>query len=285
LNKTRRKTRKIWIQRMAEFIPAFIRSHPVLGGSFRNAVVIFHGSTMMGIDDKGSDLDFWLLLPEKDLTRAERQAGTRFFSFEDKGKKGHLNAYSFSEFRDRVKHCDMDMIYQLRRAEVILDQRDTGAGLVRLAQRPMPNAVRRALFFYHYTEMRGEHRSCDNPMLRGDPAGVFFAVAKTVTHALQAALILDGQPFPYDKWLFKAALETPTGQLIASDVRKIFSLIRRGYLELRGHDRDNPISNRLRSIRWKLVKAAQKKGFHQLWLEKWWRFMTQAEDARLKIRW
>jgi hypothetical protein len=270
---------------MRIFLPAFLSNHPVLGKYASRATVLFHGSTMMGVDDKGSDLDFWLILPERSCRRCVGSAGTSFFGFECKGKPGHLNAISIGEFRDSIARCDMDIIYQLRSSVVIRDCKRLGSSLIRTASRPMRPSVRKDLFFYYYTEMRGEHRSADNPMARGDSVSVLLAVSKTLTMALRAAIVLEAKPFPYDKWLFHAAMDTPTGRLIAPEVRTVLTAIRSGWLERKAVDRKNPAGVALREIRFKLVKAAQKKGIDEPWLKEWWLFIPQAREARKNVRW
>jgi len=200
-------------------------------------------------------------------------------------KEGHFNVMGAEEFADRVSRCDMDLIYQLRLAVIFADDIGLAHRLQALARQPMPKEVRDAMFFWHYTEMRGEHRACDNPMQRVDPPATLFSLSKTITHGLQAAMALDGEPYPYDKWLYRAARRTPTGARVAASVDRILDLIGQGQLALSGGEAQHPVSRELRVIRHALIDAAHAKGIDEPWLEKWWLFMDQARKAFANVRW
>jgi hypothetical protein len=282
---TDQNLRRPWTRRLAEFLPGYFDEHPVLSPFRARASAILHGSTTMGIDDEFSDLDLWLLLPEAAMAELDAAAGTRFFEFQLDGKEGHLNAESVEGFRERIRGCDMDTIYQLRSAQAITDDAGAAAEPIRLARRPMREEVSRAFFFYHYVEMRGEHRACDNPIQRSDPVALLLSLPKVISHALRAAMVLDGQPYPYDKWLYCAAAGTPTGRLLAPSVREVLDLLAAGHLRTGPPESDHPVSLELRVIRRILVEAAQAKGIREPWLTRWWLHMDQARAAVENVRW
>ncbi len=274
-----------WSGKLAAFLPGFMAAHPVLSRFAGRGPAILDGPITMGIDDEFADLDVWWLLGEADLADVDAAGDTRFFEFELDSRPGHLNADSAGDVRRRLAACDMDLIYQLRRAAVLFDHTGAAAELIALADRPMPPHVRRALFFWHYVEMRGEHRACDNPMERGQPVGVLLSLPKVVRHALQAAMALDGEPFPYDKWLLHAARHTPTGRRIAPCVEKIVDLLGADALRFAGRERDNPISRTLREIRGILIDAARAHGIDEPWLTEWYLHMHRAAQAVRGLRW
>ena len=133
--------------------------------------------------------------------------------------------------------------------------------------------------------MRGEHRSCDNPIERGDPAALLLAMAKTVRHAMQAAMVLHGQPYPYDKWLHQAAMAAPTGRRVGAAVQRILDLVADDALRLRTPQNTHPINVELMRIRQVLVESAEENGIRDEWLRHWWLYMNQAQDAIKGIRW
>jgi hypothetical protein len=270
---------------LGEFLPPYFQQHPVLSRFHGRASAVLHGSTTMEIDDAFSDLDLWLLLPEADVADLDAAAGTRFFEFELEGKAGHLIATSLKAFRERVRRCEMDTIYQLRGAEIITDASGAAGEMICLARRPMREEVSKALFFYHYVEMRSEHRACDNPMERGDPVAVLLSLPKVLAHALRAAMVLDGQVYPYDKWLYRAAAATPTGRLLAPSVEKILDLLAADRLRFDGPESEHPIGLELRAIRRILIEAAQARGVREPWLREWWLHMDQAQAAFDSVRW
>jgi len=281
-----------WAKALRKFIPEFLEEHLILKNFQENTSVILHGSITLGFDDPFSDIDLWFLLPEKELAELESVSESLFFDIEHDAKPGHLNAESIEDFLRRFKQLknyfdqpDMDIVYQLRNAEIVLDESGVGNELIKLACQPMRKEVSELFFFYHYVEMRGEHRASDNPMERHDPVGVLLSLPKTIAHALRAAMVLDGEPYPYDKWLYYAASQTPTGKKLIPSVEKIINLIADDKLRFKGSEADHPISQELRVIRRILIEAAQAKGNNSPWLEKWWLYMTQSRSKTKNINW
>jgi hypothetical protein len=239
----------------------------------------------MGIDDEHSDLDLWLLLTAADLAKLDAVSEARFFEITVDAKPGHLNAHSVEEFSDRLSRCHMELIYQLRNAEILSDNTGAAEPLIRLARRPMPRRVSEAFFFYHYVEMRGERRACVGPMQRGNPIGLLLAASKAIAHILKASLVLDGEPYPYDKWLSHAAAQTPTGRKVLPKIDNVLDLLAGGAIRLKAPVRDHPLYHALKDARNVLLQSARAKGNDAQWLSKWWLHIDQARDAIEHIRW
>ena len=199
----------LWADRLRAFLPTFLRSQAALEPWSGKMSTLLYGSTQLGVDDEGADLDVYGVVPS-DAAQAIDAAGTRFFSFELDGKEGHVTTYSREEMQEAVDRCRMDTIFQLRHASVISDPTGQAGDLLRRARLPLAPTVRDAFVFHHYVEMRSEHRACDNPMERGDSAAILLSLAKAIAHALRAAIVLDGEPYPYDKWLEPMARRAPS---------------------------------------------------------------------------
>ena len=274
-----------WISALRAWAPTFLATHPVLRTVADRGTLLLHGSTTLGIDDDFSDLDLWLLLPESLVPIVDAASPTRFFPFTRNGKQGHVNIESVESVRKRISACDFPLIAELRRAEIILDGPDDVSDLLATAGRPMPDAVRLAWFRYHYLLMRQAHRALDNPIERGDAPTVLFGVSGTIEHALQAALILDREPYPYVKWLHHAAARTPTGVLLLPLVREILGLLARDMLHHPGPERDHPLSLKLREIRNTLIAAARANGITDSWLEQWWFSIDTVHDDVKRVGW
>lgn len=284
--------KNFWIRQLKTFIPEFLEQHPTLRNFREKASVILHGSITLGFDDPFSDIDLWFLIPEEELAELEVESESLFFEIEVNGKPGHLNAESIEDFSRRFHQLknhsdqsDMDIVYQLRNAEIVIDKTGMGNELIKLACQPMRKEVSNVFFFYHYVEMRSEHRASDNPMERHDPIGVMLFLPKVIAHALRAAMVLDGEPYPYDKWLYYRASQTPTGKKLVPSINKILDFIAEDNLRFKGSESEHPISQELRVIRRILIKAAQTKGNNSPWLEKWWLYMTQSRDSIKNIHW
>jgi predicted nucleotidyltransferase len=284
--------KQFWISELKTFIPEFLDEHSILKNFRDNSLVILHGSITLGFDDPFSDIDLWFLLPEEELTELEKVSESLFFDIEVKEKPGHLNAESIEDFsrrfhqlRNHYDQHDMDIVFQLRNSEIIIDKTAIGNELINSACQPMKKEVSDVFFCYHYIEMRGEHRACDNPMERQYPVAILLSLTKAIAHGLRAAMVLDGEPYPYDKWLYYTASQTPTGRKMVPSVSKILDLIAKDYLRFKGSELDNPISQELRVIRKILIESAHSKGNFSPWLEKWWLYMTQALDQIKEIHW
>jgi len=280
----RRQTAK-WVSRLREFLPELAVQYPAIRPVWRRATIILHGSASTGVHDRWSDLDAWFWVPRRDLRRIDAASPTRFFEFTIDGRPGHANADAREDILASVRACHLELIHELRHAVVVQDPGGFGRRMIALARRRMRPTVRRRLFFHEYVEMRGEHRSLDNPLNRRDHAAVLFALGKTLSHALRAAMVLDGEPTPYDKWLVQAASKTPTGRLVARRVRHIVRFVGKGALNLREGDARHPLNLEIRKIRADLVAAAHRRGIKDGWLQKWWLWIDEARGAREGVRW
>jgi hypothetical protein len=271
-----------WAERLREFLPGFAAGAEPLGALRGAWSVMLHGSTAAGVDDAVSDLDLWALVPAAAAAAHDHRWPTRFFNLEVEGKRGHLNVEAAEEFRHRLERCDMPLIAELRRAVVLEDGLGAGAALVSAARRPMPDAVRDAWFRFHYGEMRGWHRTAENAAARSDPAGLLLTAARALEEALRAAMILDREPYPYQKWLPSWSAATPTGSLLVAARDRFIAALEGG--GLRGGP-DGALSTALRDIRAVLIERARPAGVEGDWLVRWWLDMAGAPAAVAAARW
>ncbi len=281
-----------WVKKLKKFVPEFLKQHEILKNFHEKASVILHGSITLGFDDPFSDIDLWLLIPKEELIQLEKISGTLFFEIEVNDKPGHLNAESIEEFsrqfyrlRNSNDQPDLDIVFQLRNAVIVIDKTGIGKELITSACQPMRKEVSDCFFFYHYIEMRGDHRASDNPMERNHPVGVLLSLPKTLAQSLRAAMVLDNEPYPYDKWLYYMAKKMPTGKKLIPSIETILNILAEGGLHFKGSEKDNPISQEIREIRKILIEEARSRGNNSPWLEKWWLYMTQARAMIKEIHW
>ena len=274
-----------WSEKLSAFLPVFLDEHPVLAGLRERSALVLHGSTCRGVDDPFSDLDVYLILTRADLADLDARSPTRFIEFKVDGKPGHLNSVALEALQVRVAGCDLPLISELRSGVLIEDHVDGAAELLAESRKAMRPEVGQAFFFYHYFQMRNFHRTSDNPMERGDAVAVLFGVAQALAHALRAALVLDGEPYPYEKWLRREAVRHPTGQALAAHIEVLFECMANDALRRAGPERENPLSQALRQIRHTLIDAARRHGIDEPWLTHWWLHIDQAETATRDVRW
>jgi len=274
-----------WRAALAEFSPAFLRSHAVLAGFSETAGVVLYGSTAFGVDDAVSDLDLWLVLSAAELRQLDAVSSTRFFEFELNSKPGHFTAVDEESLTQRVRKCDMPLIAELRHASPIADPRDMVRPLIGSASLPMPQDVRRAFFQYHYIEFRSDDRAADHPLDRGDPVAVLQAHMAALAHALRAAMVLDGLPYPYSKWLYRDAVAAPTGAKMATNVQELIDLVGSGALRDPAGSDSHPLSAKMKQIRLVLIQCAQQAGIIEPWLQKWWLHIPAARAGIMSVQW
>jgi hypothetical protein len=275
----------VWSENLKSYLPRLMGEHPILGPFADRAAILLHGSTCRGVDDPFSDLDLYVLLRAEDLAEFDRRSPIRFYEFVLDGKKGHWMAYALEEFAARVDRCEMALISELRTSIALHNCLGGARELIERAKSPMRPDVQRAFFFYNYYQMRNFHRASDNPMERGDGLAVLFSLSQTIAYALRAALILDGEPYPYEKWLRREALRHPTGEKLAPHVDAILDAIAGDALRLAGPERQNPLSQQARQMRQILIDAARANGIDEPWLTQWWLYISQAEAATVGVRW
>ena len=106
-----------------------------------------------------------------------------------------------------------------------------------------------------------------------------------LAHGLRACLALEGEPYPYDKWLWRVAAGTPTGQKLAPSVERLMGHLAADALRFPGPESDNPLSQELKAFRRELVDAARGRGVDEPWLDRWWLHVNQARAATRGLRW
>lgn len=261
------------------------KAPPVLGHLPGEYCIVLHGSAARGIDDKVSDLDYWLVIDEPSLTKFDAMCPSRFVEVEIEGKPGHMNPILFAEFNAAFTSPKFEIINELRCAIALYDPRGSFAEVKRRAQLPVNDAVRRVAFFECYVEMRAAHKSVDNPMDRHDAWATLSGVVGTIQYAMKCALILDGRPWPYGKWLHVETRKCPTGQRIVPSIERVLNLLAEGRQALLGPERENAISKELKIIRSTLVDRARETGIDEPWLNKWWLYIDEARAAVQSVEW
>jgi hypothetical protein len=271
-------------------LPAALRAHPAIAALADRAAVVLHGSRAMGLSDDFADVDLWVLTGAAAAGAFEREHGGRFVEFSPEaesamGARGHFNVESIEALSARVRRCDFPLIAELRTAVALADPGGLSRELLALAGRPMSDTVRLAWFRYHYVEMRGEHRACDNAIERGDATALLLQVARTLEHAIRAASVLDREPYRYGKWLAHAARRTPSGAAVVALAERAIALIEGGALRVRGPEDAHPLTGVLKSMRRTLVESARAGGIDGPWLVEWWLHIDNARRGVDDIEW
>jgi len=271
---------------MRAALPALLAAHPQVAAVVDRSCLLLHGSRTIGTARATSDWDLWVLTDDATHAAFAAEHGTRFINFAADGRVGHFQLKSVAALARQVAACDLELISELRYGIVIAGSPAVAVELLRAARKPMSDAVRHAWFRYHYVEMRSDHRACDGSVDQQDnPAATLIAVAKTVQHALQAAMVIDREPYRYSKWLAPLAARTPTGARIVPIVNEAIELIETGALRDHSPEAAHPLILSLRRLRDPLIDAARNAGIDEEWLTKWWLHIDTARDGIHDVSW
>jgi hypothetical protein len=269
---------------LLDALPGLFATYPLVAQLVERSALVLHGSTTIGMDDHWSDWDFWLLTDVDSANRFDAAQRARFVDF-GTPRKGHFQVETIDDLRARVAQCDMQLISELRYAVVITDPHGMATELIAQAKNPMSDAVWLAWFRYHYVEMRSEHRTCLGAMERGNASALLIGVSRAIQHALQAAMVLDREPYRYSKWLAPLAAKLPTGSKVVPLVEEAISLIDRGALRIPGPENAHPLTHVLRLIRTTLIDAAVANGIDEPWLREWWLYIDKARNGIHDVSW
>ncbi len=189
-----------WYKKVENSLQEIVIKIPNSKTYFDNCAVFLHGSTTTGMSDEYTDLDLWMLLPQDIYKDFIKESTVTFFDFELGGRWGHLNIENFEDFEKRIHNCDFPLIYEMKDSYLILDKINAEKTLYKKALAKLPKEIIEAYFLYHYVEARNWQKSCENIMRRQDSVSLLINIPKVLSHALKAAVILEGEPYPYDKW-------------------------------------------------------------------------------------
>ncbi|UCE05116.1 MAG: nucleotidyltransferase domain-containing protein [bacterium] len=275
-----------WVTASKKYFQTFVPADQILNHFSENITIVLHGSTARNVDDEHSDLDYWLVLDDDEYEKFRSITEQSFIPIEIDGKEGHINPLSIRQIEKCFDNeIEMWLINEISTSIVIVDNKNVFPKYIELARQPLSDSVRYAFFFYNYCMMRGYHRSCDNPMERGDEFAVLVSLMQTLQYAFQAAFVLDRVAYPYEKWLYLQAYFFETPKSLIEHVDNIIDEIKNNSISLFGPEKENRISQELRVIRAKLVDKAKQVGINELWLEKWWRYIDRSREIICKVRW
>ena len=122
-------------------------------------------------------------------------------------------------------------------------------------------------------------------MNRNDAVAANLNTAQSLLHAPRACLSMESEPYPYDKWLWRSAPKTATGQKLAPHVARLMDHLVDDALRFPGPESDNALSQDFREIRSLLIDSARQTGIDEPWLTRWWEHINQARSATSRVRW
>jgi hypothetical protein len=219
------------------YIRDALYTHPALAEARGKIGLALAGSRAVGYDVPSSDYDLLGVCESETFTRIRERAGRDpsakgVHILPDKeevqrrfGIEVDLDIYPAGRVRDAIRdHRDV-ALWIWTHAQVIVDPDQAIAGL-KSAIRPYPRDVLERKIKAHF--LRDFDLSVHGITYRPGSQNLF-----SVVHALGAKIaeycriccLLDGKPYPYDKWLLRACEETSVGQRVAPILRRVLATL------------------------------------------------------------
>jgi hypothetical protein len=209
----------------------------------RGAVVVT-GSSARGVVDEFADVDVHVYVAEaclgplyaeyrkaaeEDRIAVMNPAAFRYGEFPFvlvAGVRGHYRVYGFEEAEAQLARYDDVAMWVHQHGLVLHDPAGRYAAMQGAAS-AYPEEVWREKLRYHLLEAIEMAGAAGNPLRRNDLPAVTLTMTGCLAHALRLCCLLDRKPFPYDKWLYREALETRAGRELGPLLAEFFEELRR----------------------------------------------------------
>jgi len=221
-----------------------VKSLPFWSEYETHVAVAIVGSVGAGISDSHSDIDVYIYVPEK-LSMAlyeEYKRGyeedtidvfnPRAFDFDEfpmsrlEGIGGHCRAMDFESIEESVRNYD-DVERWVCLNCIPLHDPTGRLEALRAESAEYPPRILNRKLVRHYWLLRDQLWSIKKPLERGQRETVSLQCVEGISHLLMFCILADGRPYPYNKWLYRVAMETELGKLVRQYVDALFGEIHR----------------------------------------------------------
>jgi len=125
--------------------------------------------------------------------------------------KGHYRVQTFEEVEHLVARYD-DITMWIHGNSLVLHDPSGRYGNLQKKSQTYPEELWKEKIRFHYLKAYNAATSASNPLRRGDRKAVLLTMTDCGAHLLRLCCLLERRPFPYDKWLYREAIETPAGR-------------------------------------------------------------------------
>ncbi len=217
---------------------------------WQDSAVAIVGSSTRGVEDEFSDIDVRVLVPSKswgsiyENYRREIEAGTihvlnpaalKYDEFPlthiDRLDGVEYKLETFEHLEESVARKYDDVLRWVHSSSVILHDPTERYARIRNQCLIYPEEVWLKKLRRHYLNAWNGVSGAKNSLRRNEREAVVISMSAAVSHLLRLCCLMDGKPFPHDKWLYREAMETTAGKALAPEFEKFFSEL--GHPELR----------------------------------------------------
>jgi len=214
---------------------------------WRQSALVVAGSYARGTVDEFADVDVHVYVPEAsfgplyahyrravDEGRIEvmNPAAFRYGEFPlvlMSGVRGHYRVYVFEEAERQIAGHD-DVAMWVHQSSIVLHDPSGRYSAMRDAASSYPEDAWREKIRFHNLEAIEAAGAASNALRRNDLPAVTLTMTNCAAHALRVCCLLDRRPFPYDKWLYREALQTRAGRELEPLFEEFFEEIRKPVL-------------------------------------------------------
>lgn len=240
--------------------------------------LVVKGSTARGNADRYSDIDFVFYCDEgvrsaivsayRDLGLTDRSDGV-FLPLGD--WDGHYHFETFAHLRDVFAQRDIPQAWEVGGAVALHDPGDRFRLLVKgLMDEMLADTL--PLLRAAYLDLKLTLDWLRHPLKRADTVASALHAAKLLQGLCRIAYLLDGKPYPHDKWLFHYLTGTRFGRNHRPGL-----LAYAGLLGAPAHPGgelgDYPQYAEAAALTDQIAAAIRRDHGHQPWLDEWWRYV------------
>ena len=222
---------------LERYVRSALFKHPVLADVRDRVSLVLAGSRAVGYDVPSSDYDLLGVCDAETYARIRERAG-RAASIKgvdiltDKenvqqrfGIEVDVAIYETSRIQNAIQaHRDV-ILWIWTHAQVIVDHDNTIAGL-KSTIRPYPRDVLERKIKAHF--LKDFDLSVHGITYRPESQNLFsvvHALGGKIAEYCRMCCLLDGKPFPYDKWLLRACKETHAGKRVVPILCRVLTTL------------------------------------------------------------
>ncbi len=225
------------MKEITDYIQNVVLNSPLLEDSRDKISFVLSGSRAVGYHVPESDYDFLGLCDSNTYARVAKLAGKSPFASVigislnkeaarlGDGIKADVNLFE----RSRIKQAFQDymdvVIWIWMNTKIIVDREDTIRNLKR-SFTGYPREILERKLRYHW--LRDFDLSVHSMTYQPKSQNVFsvvFALSSKIAEQCKLCCLLDGKPFPYDKWLLRACGETELGAKLSPIFHRVTAIL------------------------------------------------------------
>jgi len=225
------------MQRITDYIQNVVLNSPLLEDSREKISFVLSGSRAVGYHVPESDYDFLGLCDSNTYTHVAKLAGKSPFASVigislnkeaaelGGGIKADVNLFERSRIKQAFQNYVDVVIWIWINTKIIVDREDTIRNLKR-SFTGYPREILERKLRYHW--LRDFDLSVHSMTYQPKSQNVFsvvFALSSKIAEQCKLCCLLDGKPFPYDKWLLRACGETELGAKLSPIFHRVTAIL------------------------------------------------------------